>query len=488
MQLGNRTNPWLMANIVLTAWLLAISPLEAGDPVDEIFHSRFSEIIDPLFPLIGGEFVLPAHPVTAQLEWIIDELDAAETTTLAEIQAHFTTAFDQPSLVGFFNDVLRPGWPNARIVDILGISPTQATVVIEGDAPGAPFGFVNLKAQYSGSQLASFFSVGNYFGTVQFPADQTLTLTEAADQFMGLSASNSLFVGRIDSLGQCQSVMDRSAQTPRALGSVFKMWVLAALAERLNDGLSLPEDIIALTAAKMAAAGIINTEPLGTPFSVRDMAILMLSFSDNTSTDHLHELVGRDAIADQLTDFGLSQPELLLPFLNISEQFHVFSRFNLATAQSYVNGNLAFREQFLINEIIPEGPSHPISFPFFHESLLSTGTWRATATDVCRTFAGLNALPRSSAGFEVVNQAMGYQAAQPGIRNEWQRVWYKGGSLSSGATGDHVLAHAWMLQKSGEVRPWVVVALANDSSGGIDGGAVQSVTSRIIELIGEGPQ
>ena len=484
VRVSSPTRLSLASTVALLTWLLATSPLPAGDPIDEIFQSRFSEVIEPLFPLINGEYVLPSHPVTDQLAWIIDELNANETTTLAEIQARFTTGFDQPGLVSFFNDVLRPAWPNARIVDILGISPVQATVVIEGDAPDAPFGFVNLRAQYSGSQLVKFFSVSNFSGSVQFPADRNLTLTEAADHFIGLAASNSLFVGRIDSQGQCQPVLERSAHTPRALGSIFKTWVLAALAERLNEGLSSPEDSIALVAAELAAGGIINDEPLGTPFSVRDMAVLMLAVSDNTSTDHLHELVGRGAIADQLTNFGLSQPDLLLPFLNISEQFHVFSRFDLPTAQSYVNGTLAFREQFLVNEIIPQGPSHPINFPFFHESLLSTGTWRASATDICRTLAGLHGLPRNSAGFEVVNQAMGYQSAQPGIRNEWQRVWYKGGSLTSGATGNHVLTHAWMLQKSGEVRPWVVVALANDSSGGIESGQIQSVTSRIIELIG----
>ena len=267
--------------------------------------------------------------------------------------------------MNFFNNVLRSEFPNARIVDVIGISPTRATVVIEGDNPDFDFGFVSIWARYTGAELVTFFQVSPFSGSVQYPGDQNLTLTEAADEFIEVSASNSLFVGRIDSLGQCQPVIERSAQTPRALGSIFKMWVLAALAERLNDGLSNPEDDIALVASELAAGGIINNEPLGTQFSVRDMAILMLSFSDNTSTDHLHELVGRNAIADQLTDFGLSQPDLLLPFLNISEQFHVFSRFNLPTAQSYVNGTLAFREQFLVDEIIPEGPSHPIKLSVF---------------------------------------------------------------------------------------------------------------------------
>ncbi|AKS42450.1 serine hydrolase [Wenzhouxiangella marina] len=475
---------------VLLATLIALSALSAtssraADLDDRIFGNRFSESIAPLFPIENETFVLPALPVSERVEWIVGELAAGENTSLAEIQARFSPGFDPASLVDFFNNNLRPAYPNARIVDVIGLSPTRATFVIDGDNPASSFGFVNVWSGYSGSQLVTFFQVSPFSGSVQYPADQTLSLEQAADAYMGLAANNALLVARIDSNGQCRGVLERSATSPRALGSIFKMWVLAALAERLDDGLSAPEDSIALVAAERAAGGIINDEPLGTPFSVRDMAILMLANSDNTSTDHLHELVGRSAIADVLMAYGLSDPAALLPFLNISEQFHVFTRFDLATAQSYVNGSPAFRDQFLSNQILPEGPSFPISFPFFHESLLTTGTWRASAMDICRTFAGMNALPRHGPGFEVVNQALGYQAAQPGIRNVWDRVWYKGGSLTSGASGNHVLTHAWMLQKDGASEPWVVVALSNDPAGGIDPFPIQSLTSRIIELIGE---
>ena len=480
------------ARLALAAAMLLVFPpalpgAQAGELEDTIFLSRFSEVIDPLFPLVGGEFVLPDGATTAQLQWIIDELAAGETTTLAEIEAHFSTGFDQPGLVDFFNDVLRPQHPNARIVDVVGLSPVRATVVIEGDNPAASFGFVNLWARYTGSELVSFFQVSPFGGSVQFPEDQARALVEAVDHYQTLAASNSIFVGRIDSAGHCQDVIERDADAARALGSIFKMWVLAGLAEQLDAGSIDPDDTISLVAAERAAAGIINNEPLGTAFPLHDMAVLMMANSDNTSTDHLHELVGRNAIADRLSTMGLSQPEVLLPFLSISEQFHVFTRFDLATAQSYVDGTLAFREQFLSEQILPEGPSYPIDFPFFHDSLLTTGTWRASARDICRTLAALHMLPRDGAGFDVANRALGSQAAQPGIRNQWGRVWYKGGSLTSGATGNHVLTHAWLLQRNGESRPWVVVALANDSNGGIEGAPIQSVTSRIIELIGMMP-
>lgn len=475
------------SRVSLLALALFAGPVLGGTAEDTVFQSQFVEDIVPMFPLVDDTAVLPGGPASDKLQWIVDELAVGETTTLTEIQANFSNGFDQPALVDFFNDVLRVQFPDARVVDVVGLSPLRATVVIEGDNPNVDFGYLNIWARYTGSELVTYFQMSPFGGSVQYPADQLRSLTEAADHYHGLSADNSLFVGRIEPGGQCQSVIERDADTPRALGSIFKAWILAALAERLDEGFSAPDDPISLVAAERAAAGIINDEPLGTVFSVRDMAVLMMGNSDNTSTDHLHELVGRAAVADRLTAFGVSQPALLLPFLNISEQFHVFTRFDLPTAQAYVDGSQAFREQFLANQIVPEGPSYPISFPFFHDSLLTGGTWRASARDICRTFAGLNGLDRNGAGFEVVDQALGSQVAQPGIRNEWGRVWYKGGSLTSGATGNHVLTHAWMLQKDGESQPWIVVALSNDPAGGIEAAPIQSVTSRIIELVGTMP-
>ncbi|OAB56866.1 hypothetical protein AY599_11775 [Leptolyngbya valderiana BDU 20041] len=476
--------------IVLLAASLAClagpSVARAADLPDEIFDNRFAEDIQTLLPRVNGEYQLPGFALSNQLQWILAELDENETTTTAEVQARFVSAYEPVAMRDFINS-LRVTQPNARLVDLIGISPVRATFVIEGDNPDSAFGFVQLGTQYAGQQLINLFGVQPYFGSIQYPEDQTLTLTEAADRFQTLAASNSLFVGRVNSDGQCESVISRSPDTARALGSIFKMWVLGAVGEHLNSGLNQAEDPVTLVAAERAAGGIINNEPLGTVFSLRDMAIMMMADSDNTSTDHLHELVGRAAIEDLVADYGIVETAQLLPFLNISEQFHVFSRFDLPTAQSYVNGNLAFREQFLANQIEPLGPSFPVSFPFFHESILSTGTWSASARDICRTLAGMHALPRNSAGFEVVNQALGFQAAQPDVRSKWERVWYKGGSLTSGSTGSHVLTNAWLLQKDGEQRPWVVVGLTNDSAGGIDIFQVNSVLSRILELIAEQP-
>ncbi|MBY6203328.1 serine hydrolase [Halomonas denitrificans] len=453
-------------------------------PADVMYRAGFEgDSIAPAFPVVGGDYVLPPEPIGDRLQWLIDELAVGETTTLAEVQARFSPAFDPASIRDFINDVLRVEFPNGRIIDLISLTPVRATVVIDGDSGPATSGFLQFGVEYAGSNLITLLQVSNFGGTVQFPADQTLTLAQAADKFMTFHPENGLFVGYVDLAGRCQPIEVRDPDVARGLGSIFKTWVLGAVAADIADGIVDRSDPIPLVADERAAGGTINSEPLGTVFDVQDMGTLMMGISDNTATDHLHELTGRIRAGEIVQQYGIADPDELLPFLNISEQFHVFTRFDLPTAESYVDGTEAFQDNFLSTMIEPEGPSFPVSFPFFHESLLTSGTWRATASDICRTLAGLRSTPEDFGAFEFVDRAMGSQAAQPNIRAAWDRTWYKGGSLTSGVSGNHVLTHAWLLENEGDFPPFVIVALANNPAGGIDPFEIQSVTNRMAELL-----
>ena len=104
--------------------------------------------------------------------------------------------------------------------------------------------------------------------------------------------------------------------------------------------------------------------------------------------------------------------------------------------------------------------------------------------DICKTFSHLRDLPEGSDQLKLVDTALGAGAAQPNVRNLWDRVWYKGGSLASGSTGLNVLTHAWLLENQ-DSDPYVVIAMANDSNGGINEFDVQSITGRILELVSQ---
>ncbi len=464
----------------LIALLLLLAPLQVQA---QTFADDFESAIAAQFPLVNGVFQLPPAPVSTRLTWLLGELQAGAVTTVDEVNANFDPSWlatvNAAQTIAFIESV-RNSYPNARITDLISHTPTRMTALI--DAPGSPppSGFLQFNTRYAGAGLIVGFGVSSFGGSVLFPADTALTMVEAANKFTTLSTAPALLVGRIGANGACSSIESRNAATPRATGSVFKAWVLGGAARAIVDGNLAAADTVPLVASEFAQGGTINVEPLNTPFPVRDLATLMMGISDNTATDLLHERVGRPLIDQVIGDFGMAQPDILRPLLGISEQFHVFRSFDLATANSYVNGSEAFQQQFLVNQIVPLGPNN--GGPFFHTDLLTEGSWRASPLDVCAAFSALRRLPAGSEAFKMVDRAMGAQAAQPNVRAAWDRVWYKGGSLASGANGLHVLVHAWMLEDAGR-DPFVVVVMSNSIGGGIDQSNVQSVAGRILQLV-----
>ena len=445
------------------------------------------------FPLVGGAYQLPAGPTTNQLVWLLSELAVGETTTEAEVNTHFDPAWlaqvDAATTVTFINSI-RTSYPNAAVVDVIAVTPVRLTVLIDSpSAPGAPFGFMSLGARYAGTQRIVLFGV-SAFNNVMFPADQALSLVQAADKFATLSSAPGLFVGRVRPGGVCEPIIERQSTTLRATASIFKTWVLGGVARAVANNTITATTSIPMVASELAPGGIINAEPVGTPFPAGELAILMMGISDNTATDLLHQQVGRPVINQVVSDYAMSQPTVLTPLLGISEQFHVFRSFDLATANSYVNGTEPFQQNFLDTQIVPLGPC--CSGPTFHTELLTAGTWRATAADVCRAFAGLRRTAQGSDAFDLVDRAMGAQVAQPGVRNLWDRAWYKGGSLAAGNPVQfRVLTHAWLLEDTGR-DPYVVVAMSNSPSTdpgapGINQFDVQSVLGRILQLTDQLP-
>lgn len=477
----------LLAYLLFVLALLQVSSVHG----ELIFRARFEDpIVTPQFPLVNGEFQLPPGPTTNQLDWILEQL-ALNDTSLAEINQHFDPAWlasiDARQTRNFIAAV-RADYPSAEIVDVVAVTPVSVVVVIQGQDASANRAFLTLEARYTEGQRIISFGVNFYSGTLQFPEDQNLTLGEAVDQFTTLAADTSMLVARIDDDGLCQPIIERDASTRRATGSIFKTWVLGGTAEAVANGLLNLGDSITLVASERVFGGsLINREPNGTQFPLQDLTTLMIGISDNTATDLVHEATGRAQIDAYIDDSGNSDAAVLKPLLSVNEQFHLFFSFPLATSLQYVNGSETFQQNFLQNQIEPLGPV--TRFPFANDSLFTAGSWRASPLDICANFARLRNYQAGSDARLLVDDAMGAQAAQSEVRNAWDRVWYKGGSLVSATTGYHVLTHAWLLEDDDQ-QPYVVVGMTNDANGGIDQNngifRVQSVLARILELTTHG--
>ena len=221
---------------------------------------------------------------------VLGELAPGETTTPEEIAAHFDSSWtvSVPDTQAFFAS-LRATFPDAIVRDVVTVTPVTVTVVIAKPDDSTPYGYVQLGARYTGTRGIDQFGVSNYFGSVQYPEDQNLTLDEAVSKFGTLSPNPALLIGRIGANGQCSTLVGLDADQLRATGSIFKLWVLGGVARAITNGTLPVDEEIPLVASELALAGSINVEPLGTLFPLIDMATLMIGISDNTATDHLHE-------------------------------------------------------------------------------------------------------------------------------------------------------------------------------------------------------
>ena len=117
-----------------------------------------------------------------------------------------------------------------------------------------------------------------------------------------------------------ETVLAHNPAEQFAIGSAFKLWVLDALAEEVAAG-RLKWDQVVRLGTRSLPSGMMQDWPDDAPVTVETLATLMISISDNTATDTLIRLIGRDRIAARVRATGHSEPDRMLPFLTTLEAF-----------------------------------------------------------------------------------------------------------------------------------------------------------------------
>jgi beta-lactamase class A len=444
--------------------------------------------IAPVFPRSNGIFQFPDYPSTRQLKWVLEQLAPGATTPSAgDITARFTGSALAATPVAQVQSLLqtaRTAHPGSIVIDPISVSPTlfRGLIGIAGNPGSGRYLSLGVKVA---SGLIDSFSLSNYplNANMTTPENQTLTMTQAFDKLAALAAGTSLLVARIED-DRCVPVKAHEATTLRSTGSIFKTWVLGALGQALNEGVISPTARLPLVATEVVRNSVLGSEPLGTVLPLADMASAMMGISDNTATDHVHELVGRSRVEAIVRAFNHSAPERLTPFLSINEMFNLFSGVSAAQARAYRDGSEEFQRQFLDSVLAPLGPVTG-SLDNYQDTFFSAA-WMASPMDVCAAMAGLRQFNDRSPGLQMVDQAFSAEVVFPFVRNRWDRVWFKGGSLAN-TTGLKVLTYAWMLESDSR-GAWVAVSMHNDlgytqdlSKLGIDW-----TMARVLQLIADG--
>lgn len=225
------------------------------------------------------------------------------------------------------------------------------------------------------------------------------TLEEAIAPFRQLPGRVSLLV-----VENGRPIAAIDPDQPLAVGSAFKLAVLAALQDQVAQGLRRWDEVVALDPAwKSLPTGILQTWPDGAPLTLHTLAALMISQSDNTATDALIHLVGREAVE--------AYSPRNKPFLTTREAFVL--KGNEALLAQYRQAGERGRRALL-----GRLASEPLPSP----EIFATGPraldveWFMTATELCTLMARVQDLPLMS--------------INPGVADPqgWARAAFKGGS------------------------------------------------------------
>lgn len=228
-----------------------------------------------------------------------------------------------------------------------------------------------------------------------------LSLTELTQQLATLPGTTSLVVVK-----ESEILAAHQPDQPLAVGSAFKLLILQVLQQQIALGIHTWDEVIPLQAElRSLPSGRLQAWPVGTPMTLQTLATMMISESDNTATDHLLTLLGRDAVESLTVDNR--------PFLSTREAFILKDPQNQALRRRYQTGSERERRGLLSALAALPLPSVNI----FNDGPQSLAVeWFLSTQALCDAMATVANLP--------------LMQVNPGLvdPSNWRQVAFKGGS------------------------------------------------------------
>jgi beta-lactamase class A len=241
--------------------------------------------------------------------------------------------------------------------------------------------------------------------------------------------------------GAPQMLAGSSVDRSLAIGSAFKLVILAELVREANAGERKWSDIVTLDGRELPG-GIYTQMPAGTKVTLLELAQKMISISDNSATDILLTTLGRAKIEAMLPVVGVSDPARNRPYLSTLEMFKIKGtpggRFSRPWPKLDEAGRRALLKQI---DATPISALDPQLFKDGKPILIETAEWFFSPADLVRILDWLRKHSESGPGAEArpilgINPGVGRNASNA----QWSYIGYKGGSEPG------VIAMAFLLQ------------------------------------------
>jgi hypothetical protein len=244
-----------------------------------------------------------------------------------------------------------------------------------------------------------------------------------------------------------------------AVGSSFKLFILGELAAEVNADRRGLDNVMRLRAdLKGPPSSDMGDWPAGSPVTLHTLALKMISISDNTATDHLLYLLGRENVERQIARMGVSHPEWNRPLLSTREMTMLRDKKTGMLGSEYLKLNEAGRRKFLADRFAGVPNYEQLDFD---TAAYSVAEWYATPLDMAHTLAWLKNNTQSGQPANALRGVMAIETKLPHDAKRWPYVGFKGGSE------DQLLAGNWLLENR-DGRWYTFHLYVNNPNGKVD--------------------
>jgi hypothetical protein len=306
------------------------------------------------------------------------------------------------------------------------------------------------------------------------------TLDEITTALQGLHGTTGFVLARLGD-GAPQLLIQHNPDRAFAIGSAFKLVILAELIRETNAGTRKWDDMVTLDGSPLPGGGY-NLKPSGTQVSLRELATQMISISDNSATDILLKTLGREKVEAMLPVLGIRDAARNRPFLGTLDMFKLKGIEKGAMAKRYLALDEAGRRKMLDGEVAAASlfTIDPMLFRDGKPVLIDTLEWFETPTDLVRVMDWIRRNTDGPKGTDA-RAILSKNAGIPSMaREKWQFAGFKGGS-EPGVMNMTLLLQA----KSGD---WYVLTGSwNDTARPVEEGRFAGLIGKAAELAAPAP-
>ncbi|UIJ44573.1 class A beta-lactamase-related serine hydrolase [Sphingomonas cannabina] len=306
------------------------------------------------------------------------------------------------------------------------------------------------------------------------------TLDEVAAAVKGLHGASGLALARLGA-GAPQMLVEHNADRLFAIGSEFKLVILAELIRATNAGERKWDDLVTLDGAPLPGGGYAQ-KPAGTQVSLRELATQMISVSDNSATDVLLKALGREKVEAMMPVVGIKDPARNRPFLATAELFKLKGVGGGALARRYLALDEAGRRKLLAGEVAatPLSAVDPMLFKDGKPVMIDQLEWFESPADLVRVMDWIRRNTEAPKGADARAVLSKNAGIPPLAAGKWQYVGYKGGSEPG------VMAMTLLLQaRNGD---WYVLTGSwNDPARDVETGRFAGLIGKAAELAAPAP-